>query len=253
MSDHQQPAIPRPDQDAAAAARLAEFEKRTGKKPNIVILMIDDMGYGDPGAFGGGEAIGAATPNMDRLAAEGLKLTSTYAQQTCTPIDNSSATRLCAAMNHAVNNGHDEIYIVFSSLGGYTADGVFIYNHIRAMPIPVTLHATGNIASIALAIFVGAETRLCSRHCMFMTHPTTVPGNTEGMVWERLRASMDAAIAEDNRTENILRERCRLDDSTIQGRRFRDVHFTPEDAVKFGVAHRVEEFSLPKGRNIIQI
>ncbi|MBH1974169.1 MAG: arylsulfatase, partial [Rhodobacteraceae bacterium] len=77
--------IPRPDQDAVAAAKLAEFEARTGKKPNIVILLIDDMGYGDPGAFGGGEAIGAATPNMDRLAAQGLKLTSTYAQQTCTP------------------------------------------------------------------------------------------------------------------------------------------------------------------------
>jgi len=85
VSDHQQPAIPRPDQDAAAAAKLAEFETRTGKKPNIVILLLDDMGYGDPGAFGGGEAIGAATPNMDRLAAEGLKLTSTYSQQTCTP------------------------------------------------------------------------------------------------------------------------------------------------------------------------
>jgi arylsulfatase len=85
VSDHQQPAIPHPEQNVAAAAKLAEFEKRTGKKPNIVILLIDDMGYGDPGAFGGGEAIGAATPNMDRLAAEGLKLTSTYAQQTCTP------------------------------------------------------------------------------------------------------------------------------------------------------------------------
>ena len=43
------------------------------------------MGYGDPGAFGGGAAVGAATPNMDRLAAEGLKLTSTYSQATCTP------------------------------------------------------------------------------------------------------------------------------------------------------------------------
>ena len=85
VSDNQQPAIPRPEQNAAAAAKLAEFEKRAGKKPNIVILLIDDLGYGDPGAFGGGEAIGAATPNMDRLATEGLKLTSTYAQQTCTP------------------------------------------------------------------------------------------------------------------------------------------------------------------------
>lgn len=85
ISDHQQPAIPRPDQDAAAAAKLAEFEARTGKKPNILWIVIDDMGWGDPGGYGGGEAIGAATPNMDRLAAEGLRLTSTYSQQTCTP------------------------------------------------------------------------------------------------------------------------------------------------------------------------
>lgn len=83
--DNMQPAIPRPDQDAAAASKLAEFEARTGKKPNIVILLVDDMGYGDPGAFGGGAAIGAATPKMDMLAAEGLKLTSTYSQYTCTP------------------------------------------------------------------------------------------------------------------------------------------------------------------------
>ena len=48
-------------------------------------FLIDDMGYGDPGAFGGGAAVGAATPNMDRLAREGLKLTSTYSQPTCTP------------------------------------------------------------------------------------------------------------------------------------------------------------------------
>lgn len=85
ISDHQQPAIPRPEQDAAAAAKVADLAARTGKRPNIVILLVDDMGYGDPGAFGGGAAIGAATPNMDLLAAEGLKLTSTYAQQTCTP------------------------------------------------------------------------------------------------------------------------------------------------------------------------
>jgi arylsulfatase A-like enzyme len=80
-----QPAIPHPDQDAAAQTKLAAFEAQAGQKPNIVIFIVDDMGYGDPGAFGGGGMIGAATPNMDALAAEGLKLTSTYAQYTCTP------------------------------------------------------------------------------------------------------------------------------------------------------------------------
>lgn len=82
---YMQPAIPRPEQDAAAAEKLASFEAETGQKPNILIFIVDDMGYGDPGAFGGGEMIGAATPAMDQLAAEGLMLTSTYAQYTCTP------------------------------------------------------------------------------------------------------------------------------------------------------------------------
>ena len=50
-----------------------------------MIFIVDDMGYGDPGTFGGGAAMGAATPAMDALAAEGLRLTSTYAQYTCTP------------------------------------------------------------------------------------------------------------------------------------------------------------------------
>lgn len=84
-SESMEPAIPRPEQDQAAARKLADLQVKMRKRPNIVWLIVDDMGYGDPGAFGGGAAIGAATPNMDRLAREGLKLTSSYSQPTCTP------------------------------------------------------------------------------------------------------------------------------------------------------------------------
>ncbi len=84
-AENREPAIPRPEQDAAVREELAALQKRTGRKPNIVWLVVDDMGYGDPGCYGGGVAVGAATPNMDRLAREGLRLTSCYAQQTCTP------------------------------------------------------------------------------------------------------------------------------------------------------------------------
>ncbi|QDU82323.1 Arylsulfatase [Polystyrenella longa] len=83
--DNFEPAIPRPEQDKAVTKKMADLQKQTGKKPNILWLVVDDMGYGDPGCFGGGAAIGAATPNIDRLAREGLKLTSCYSQQTCTP------------------------------------------------------------------------------------------------------------------------------------------------------------------------
>ncbi|KLU05077.1 Choline-sulfatase [Rhodopirellula islandica] len=77
--------IPRPEQDKAAEERLAALKAKTGQRPNILWLVVDDMGFGDPGCYGGGGLAGASTPNIDRLAAEGLKLTSCYAQQTCTP------------------------------------------------------------------------------------------------------------------------------------------------------------------------
>ena len=73
-SESMEPALSFPEQDEAAARKLAEFVARTGKRPNIVWFVVDDMGYGDPGVLGGG----AATPSMDRLAWEGLMLTSTY-------------------------------------------------------------------------------------------------------------------------------------------------------------------------------
>ncbi|WP_157210900.1 arylsulfatase [Verrucomicrobium spinosum] len=83
--ENMEAAIPRPDQDEAVAGKLAAQERKTGRKPNILWIVVDDMGYGDPGCYGGGAITGASTPNIDRLAAGGLKLTSCYAQHTCTP------------------------------------------------------------------------------------------------------------------------------------------------------------------------
>ncbi|WP_424630459.1 arylsulfatase [Bradyrhizobium sp. SYSU BS000235] len=85
VNDHSEPALSFPAQEQAAQRKLDERFAATKKRPNILWLVIDDMGYGDPGCYGGGESIGAATPNIDRLAREGLKLTSTYSQPTCTP------------------------------------------------------------------------------------------------------------------------------------------------------------------------
>lgn len=54
-------------------------------QPNIVIIIADDLGYGDIGPYGADPAI-IPTPHLDRLAAEGLRFTSAYAPSaTCTP------------------------------------------------------------------------------------------------------------------------------------------------------------------------
>lgn len=85
IAGNMEPVIPHPEQDAQVATKLAALEKQHGKKPNILIFLMDDVGWMDPGFNGGGVAVGNATPNMNELAHDGLVLTSAYSTPSCTP------------------------------------------------------------------------------------------------------------------------------------------------------------------------
>jgi arylsulfatase A-like enzyme len=54
-------------------------------KPNILLIVSDDTGWGDLGPYLGGEGHGMPTPNFDRLAKEGMTMYSFYGQPSCTP------------------------------------------------------------------------------------------------------------------------------------------------------------------------
>lgn len=54
-------------------------------KPNIVFILMDNLGYGEPGCYGGGEIRGAPTPRIDQLATEGTRLTNFNVEAQCTP------------------------------------------------------------------------------------------------------------------------------------------------------------------------
>ncbi|WP_460449970.1 arylsulfatase [Alsobacter sp. SYSU BS001988] len=74
---------------AAGAAMLAipggAIAQQNQQKPNILLIVSDDTGYGDLGPYGGGEGRGMPTPSIDRLANEGMTFFSFYAQPSCTP------------------------------------------------------------------------------------------------------------------------------------------------------------------------
>jgi arylsulfatase A-like enzyme len=55
------------------------------EKPNIVLVFLDNFGWGEPGFNGGGIIRGTAAPRLDQLAAEGLRLTNFNVEVQCTP------------------------------------------------------------------------------------------------------------------------------------------------------------------------
>ncbi|MDP3494705.1 MAG: sulfatase [Hyphomonadaceae bacterium] len=68
---------------ALAACATPQFANASTRKPNIVLILADDLGYGDLGSYG---ARAIRTPHLDRMAAEGARLTTFYASASvCTP------------------------------------------------------------------------------------------------------------------------------------------------------------------------
>lgn len=70
---------------ALMACIVLQTGARAADRPNIIVMLADDVGYGDVGAFIGGGLRGAPTPRLDQMAREGMIFTSFYAQPTCTP------------------------------------------------------------------------------------------------------------------------------------------------------------------------
>jgi arylsulfatase A-like enzyme len=80
--------------DKVATSRAGE--KVSGSRPNIVFILSDDMGWAEPG-FNGGNA--ELTPNIDRLASDGLRLSQFYTHSVCAPTRSAFLTGRYAFRN----------------------------------------------------------------------------------------------------------------------------------------------------------
>jgi len=102
--------------------------KKTTRKPNVVLILNDDMGYSDIGCYGGE----VETPNLDRLAANGLRFSSFYNTARCSP---SRASMLTGLHPHQTGVG---ILTYDSGPEGYAGN-----LNQRCVTIPQVLKANG--------------------------------------------------------------------------------------------------------------
>jgi arylsulfatase len=70
---------------AATSMSFSAAAHAQGEKPNILLIVGDDVGWGDLGAYGGGVERGIPTPSFDKIANEGMTFFDNYGQPSCTP------------------------------------------------------------------------------------------------------------------------------------------------------------------------
>jgi len=66
-----------------SVAAVETAQAQTGQQPNIIVIMGDDIGWSNIGVYNQGIMAGR-TPNLDRMASEGMRFTDYYAEASCT-------------------------------------------------------------------------------------------------------------------------------------------------------------------------
>jgi len=111
-------------------------------KPNVIVMMVDNLGWGELGVYGGGELRGAATPRLDQFAAEGIRLQNFNVEPQCTPTRSafmtgrrpirSGTTKVVWGMLYGLTNWEVTMAELFSDVGYRT--GMFGKWHIGDVP-----------------------------------------------------------------------------------------------------------------------
>jgi arylsulfatase len=115
-------------------------------KPNIVFILVDNLGYGELGVYGGGILRGAPTPRIDKLAAEGTRLLNFNVEAQCTPSRSALLTG-----RFSIRSGTYAVPI------GGQADGLTLWEITIAELLSAQGYATGMWGKWHLG---SAETRL---------------------------------------------------------------------------------------------
>lgn len=93
-------------------AVVSAQKKSDPKKPNIILIMVDDMGFSDIGAYGGE----VQTPNLDKLAAEGIRFHEFYNNSICAP---TRASLLTGQYQHRAGVGYFDVNLGLPAYQGY--------------------------------------------------------------------------------------------------------------------------------------
>jgi ATP-dependent Clp protease, protease subunit len=169
----------------------------------------------------------------------------------CGGIDQATGQKFVNTLAIAGNSKVKHIHLLFQSAGGYVGDGVFLYNLFRSIPIELTLYNIGQISSAGVIAYLGAKSRKASKTATFMLHRST--NSPQFATATKLEHISKSLILDDERSETIIREHVNFPPELWTVLHHNDLYLSGDEAVGFGLADGLADFSPPLGTSVFNI
>jgi len=171
------------------------------------------------------------------------------------PINASTAKAVMDTCSNVVAQaGPSRLYFLFSSIGGSVDAGMALYGFLRGLPVPLVMHNTGSVDSVANVVFLAADERYASPHSMFLLHGVTW-GFVQGaqLTWTQMRETVSRFRADEERMCSVITSRTAIgrDDLTAlfhQGQT-KDLAFAKEK----GLIQEIVEPKIQSGHTLITL
>lgn len=167
-------------------------------------------------------------------------------------IDSEVVKKFFACFSAATQRKAKRVHLLVHSMGGNVHDGIAIYHFLKALPLEVITYNGGQVASIAVLIFLSGSVRRASELASFVIHKSTAtfpaPATADDM-----EIGIKAARDNDRTIESVLHAYLKMPEEKWAIHATRNLTITAQEAVEFALVHDIENYHIPEDQSVFNI
>jgi len=169
-------------------------------------------------------------------------------------VNQTTSEALLSVVAQQMGEGRREVHLLLSTPGGLVANGLGIYNTLRALPIGLSTYNVGSVNSIGNIIYLAGERRVASRSSSFMFHGVGLDILQRTRFEERnLLEHLDSIRTDQRLLAGIISERTGIGPEEAEGLFLRQAFVGSEEAKTRGIVHEVGDVHVPEGVPFLQL
>ena len=156
-------------------------------------------------------------------------------------------------MTDSSNSGYDEIHLLLSTPGSTVAEGIALYNMIRALPLRVVTYNFGSVNSIGNVVYQASAKRIAATDSSFMFHGVSIDFDNTRMDLKHLQERAEGLKIDQSMICDIMVRHTNLNGANTHRLFLEMAYLNVHEALLSGIIDEVKDIHFPPGLPIRHI